>query len=324
MTKSLAIFGAGSALKDLLSILPSEVKIVGIGDNNSKLHGLNIKGFTVLPPQEFAKLECEIFVIAGRAVDSIRMQLSDLGVDRDRICAYCPSFSEELNHSVNKDIKLLNQVLGLKIPLAGISTMYLLPKESEFHQTSSSADLIRDYSFQLAASQINHRKIEGAVAELGVFRGDQAALLSRLFPDRDLYLFDTFEGFSEKDLSSESQLGFSESVIGEFKDTSVDLVMSKMFNPTRVHIHQGYFPETTNGISDKFAFVSLDVDLYEPILAGLEWFYKRLSKGGMIFVHDYNSQRYLGVRAAVEKFISETSAITFPIADFSGSICIAK
>jgi O-methyltransferase len=82
--------------------------------------------------------------------------------------------------------------------------------------------------------------------------------------------------------------------VGDFVNTSVDLVMKKMAHPAKVRIVQGYFPESLQDLDDTFAFVSLDVDLYQPISAGLEWFYDRLSRGGYIFVHDYNNRRYRG------------------------------
>ena len=41
----------------------------------------------------------------------------------------------------------------------------------------------------------------------------------------------------------------------------------------RCVIKQGYFPETTEGLEYKcFAFVSLDTDLYKPIMTGLDYF----------------------------------------------------
>ncbi|MDR1267790.1 MAG: TylF/MycF family methyltransferase [Holosporales bacterium] len=44
---------------------------------------------------------------------------------------------------------------------------------------------------------------------------------------------------------------------------------------------KGYFPDTAASDADeKFAFVSLDTDLYQPIHAGLEFFYPRLHEGG--------------------------------------------
>ncbi len=74
----------------------------------------------------------------------------------------------------------------------------------------------------------------------------------------------------------------------------------------------------------KFAFVHIDVDLYEPTLAGLNWFYERLNPGGYIFVHDYNNQRYLGVKSAVDSFVQATRATCVPLPDFAGSVIVAK
>ena len=49
--------------------------------------------------------------------------------------------------------------------------------------------------------------VSGAVAELGVYKGDTAVLLNGLFPHRELYLFDTFEGFHEREIAGEVQGG---------------------------------------------------------------------------------------------------------------------
>ena len=43
---------------------------------------------------------------------------------------------------------------------------------------------------------------------------------------------------------------------------------------------KGYFPESAHGIDEKFAFVSLDLDLYKPTLEGLRFFYPKMIKGG--------------------------------------------
>ena len=86
--------------------------------------------------------------------------------------------------------------------------------------------------------------------------------------------------------------------------------MGKLHNPERVVVHQGFFPATAEGVEDRFAFVSLDVDLHDPTAAGLEFFFPRLSPGGFIFVHDYNNGRYNGVRQAVEDFVARTPACT--------------
>lgn len=321
---SIAILGTGSALRDFLSILPEGVDVAGLGDNDPKKQGTLVEGYRVYAPATVAAWECELFVIAGRAVDEIRGQLMSLGVSPDKICAYYPSYSKSLRAQANDDVQKLSDTLGISLPEVGISTMYLWPDEPGSEALETSGDFVRTQSFRMCAQTIGRKSIPGSIAELGVYQGEQAALLNRLFPSRRLHLFDTFEGFSPNDLSTERESGFSGAAEGDFADTSVDLVLAKMAHRDVIEVHKGFFPATTHGIEDTFAFVSLDVDLYEPTLAGLEWFYPRLSKGGYIFVHDYNNRRYIGVRNAVDKFVAESGAITFAIPDFAGSIVILK
>lgn len=68
-----------------------------------------------------------------------------------------------------------------------------------------------------------------------------------------------------------------------FKNTAVDVVLDKIGHHVDTVVRKGYFPETAKGLEEeRFAFVSLDTDLYQPILAGLEFFWPRLNPGGMI------------------------------------------
>jgi O-methyltransferase len=67
----------------------------------------------------------------------------------------------------------------------------------------NASDYFRLSSLELIAYEIYANNIEGNVAELGVFRGDFAKFINISFPDRKLYLFDTFEGFDEKDIEAE-------------------------------------------------------------------------------------------------------------------------
>ena len=69
---------------------------------------------------------------------------------------------------------------------------------------------------RLLAEQINEENIPGDVAELGVFKGDFAALINAAFPDRCIHLFDTFEGFDAKDVAVEVREGLSRAKEGDF------------------------------------------------------------------------------------------------------------
>ncbi|MCD7808271.1 MAG: TylF/MycF family methyltransferase [Erysipelotrichaceae bacterium] len=185
---------------------------------------------------------------------------------------------------------------------------------------------IRSATLYYIAQRINEQKIDGETAELGVYKGDIAHQINALFPNKKLYLFDTFTGFDKRDIDIEKKNQYSRGQIGDFQDTSITNIMKRMPYPENVIIKQGYFPDTTNGLDDlTFSFVSLDADLYQPILAGLNYFYPRLNSGGMILLHDYNNLQFTGAHQAVIDFEKQYgSIIIVPLSDMHGSCVIVK
>jgi O-methyltransferase len=165
--------------------------------------------------------------------------------------------------------------------------------------------------------------VKGVFAELGVYKGETAKILHHIDPDRDLHLFDTFTGFTQADLAGER--GEAAQYTGEnFSDTSLEKVRMILGESPKIHYHPGHFPATTAGLEDMaFALVSLDADLYKPTLAGLHYFYPRLSKGGVILVHDYNF-RWEGIKRAVDEFCVENATTFVLLPDRDGTIVITR
>jgi len=184
-------------------------------------------------------------------------------------------------------------------------------------------DYVRNSSLELAAREIEARGVAGAAAELGVFRGDYAKLINQAFPERKLYLFDTFTGIDPDQYARDRQQGFV-SEVDDFSDTSMDLVLGKMKYPRNCVVKRGLFPDSAAGLDERFAFASIDCDLYEPTYAGLSFFWERLSPGGFIFVHDYQNPVYAGVKAAVRDFCGRSGAAYFLMSDTCGSAVFSK
>lgn len=184
-------------------------------------------------------------------------------------------------------------------------------------------DYVRYSTLVLCYEEILKKNLDGNVAEVGVYRGDFAKRLNVLFPNRNLYLFDTFEGFSGEDIQYEQEKKYS-SASQDFSNTSIDIVRSKMKYLEKCIFKKGKFPETADGIDDQFCFVSLDADLFLPIYKGLQFFYPKLVSGGYIFIHDFNNGEYSGAREAVVTFCKEQNIGYTPIPDNGGSAIITK
>jgi O-methyltransferase len=317
------LFGTGSGLSDILSVLPEEVEVVGLCDNNPFKHGKLISGHRVHPPNAIGELDFDFVVVTARAGEAIRSQLLDLGLKRPQILLFYSNFDSSLRKIVNQDMEALNRHLRLGLHPLSLCTMQLWPN-STMGTMPSEDDFCRMMSLQLAAERIIVKNVPGAIAEVGVYRGEFAAVLNQLFSDRTLYLFDTFEGFSGNDLLDGKEGEHSQAAVGDFENTNVELVMSRMARPEKVIVLKGYFPASTEGLEDTFALVSLDVDLYKPTVAGLDYFYPRLVKGGCIFIHDYNNRRYKGVRKAVDEFTEANGVPLVQLPDFAGTAVLPK
>ena len=134
-----------------------------------------------------------------------------------------------------------------------------------------------------------------------------------------MYLFDTFEGFDRRDIEIEKGRGFSISTVGHFAITSEKMVMDQMPHPELVHIRKGYFPESIDDSDseNRYIFINLDFDLYNPTLEGLRYFYPRMIERGIILIHDFYHMNYKAVPEAIKSFEDEIGfhVVKMPIGD---------
>jgi len=184
-------------------------------------------------------------------------------------------------------------------------------------------DLVRLCLFVENARQLERDGIEGSIAELGVYKGTTAKVLHTLLPQRRLFLFDTFEGFDAHDLAYERDRG---NAAGEFKDASYDGVRAFLGDSPMITLCPGHFPATTTAIpaSERFALVHLDADLFKPTLDALHFFYPRVVPGGLFIIHDYSSQAWPGIAAAVDEFFQDKPESLVLVPDKSGTAMIRK
>jgi len=146
----------------------------------------------------------------------------------------------------------------------------------------------------LAASQ---GRLDGVMAEVGVYQGCSARLISLASRGRALHLFDTFNGLPEPRPAEQGLLQ-----AGQYRG-SLRAVRAYLADQRNIMLHPGEFPATTLGSEDlRFSFVHLDVDLEASTLACLEFFYPRMVPGGIILTHDYSW--LAGVRAACDRFLA--------------------
>jgi len=184
-------------------------------------------------------------------------------------------------------------------------------------------DKVRFYNLWFQIERLKKENIAGAFAELGVYKGETALLIHQMDASRNLHLFDTFDGFTERDLKSEI-INDDKYSTTNFSDTDLQSVKNLFDESNNIFFYKGYFPETTKELKEEtFALVHLDADLYEPTIAALHYFYPKLAPGGVIIVHDYN-HTWAGIERSVDEFKKTIPESVIEIADWQGSVMIVK
>lgn len=269
------IWGCGEIGKRIYKPLIDyhNVKILAYTDSSVNKQGGSIYNVPLIFPEQICKFEYDYVLIAVYAFETIE--------------------------------NIREKLLKLNVPAEKIRAVAL---EREFMDTCMDQRMfwIKDF-----AEWRYEQKLDGCVAECGVFRGDSAKYINKFFPDRKLYLFDTFEGFKEKEIEYEIKLNnrsYNESIFTSkelFANTNIELLMRKMEYPSNIEIRKGFFPETAENVIASFVFVNLDMDLYLPMLAGLNFFWDKVVMGGCILLHDFFHPSLPGVRKAVDDFEKE-------------------
>jgi O-methyltransferase len=190
--------------------------------------------------------------------------------------------------------------------------------KSQRHMIGLRGDPVRYGTLYLSLEQISKNNIPGAFAECGVYKGKLSKFLHEMLPDRRLFLFDTFRGFDSRDTNTLSD--------ARFQDTSQEGVLRSIGDTRNIVIRKGFFPETALGLEEeRFAFVMIDFDKYEPTLAALEFFYPRTHKNGFIFVHDYSSSESdWACSKALDEFLADKPEKPVLIPDAWGTALFRK
>ena len=168
-------------------------------------------------------------------------------------------------------------------------------------------------------------EVPGDIAELGVFRGQGLMtwanfLESYCISDRTkiVYGFDNWKGFtsiSDKDGSDIEDLqkyegGFSPEFYYDELRNAIKIFDKDRFISwkDRIKLIEGNIEETIpkfvrDNPGVRFSLVHFDCDMYEPTKIGLQYFWDRLSRGGIFLFDEYAIKDWPGETQAVDEFL---------------------
>lgn len=177
-------------------------------------------------------------------------------------------------------------------------------------------------AFILATRYIARHNIPGDIVECGVWRGGSMQACARTLlsvgeDERELYLFDTYEGMTPptaEDLRRDGRPA-RELLDAQGKDRPIWAVASLEdvqagfghvpYPKERVHYVRGRVEDTVPGQApEQIAILRLDTDWYASTKHELEHLYSRLVSGGVLLIDDYGY--WQGSRQAVDEFLDKT------------------
>ena len=311
------VWGTGCGASELIESGLKTEKITAFVDSFPM--GDSFLDKPVLLPEQLPQEDCDLLIITARHTGAIAQRCREIGIPSNK----CLFLKNNMVLSDRND--LCTQAKNL---LGGELLKKLLPKQRIIPTPAQLADAVlsegelgNDY-VRLATLELLSRRLKdvpGAAAELGVYRGFFARCMNQLMPERKLYLFDSFEGFAEDTCATES-------FQAAHRNTAIDKVLAIMPHPEKITVQAGFFPDSLEGLEERFCLVSLDVDFYQTTLEGLRYFWPRLEKGGYLMLHDWGSPNLPGVAKALVDYEKEWGQPlpAVPMCDVGGSLVICK
>jgi O-methyltransferase len=180
----------------------------------------------------------------------------------------------------------------------------------------------RIYSLIEAVLYVEKYNIPGAIVECGVWKGGSMMAVAHTLThlgrmDRDLFLYDTYEGMSEPDDRDKTFDGASakdllaintnreKNMIWAYStlETVQEGMQTTRYPGSRIHYIKGKVEDTIPGtMPPEIAILRLDTDWYESTRHELEHLYPRLKRGGVLILDDYG--HWIGARKAVEEYFA--------------------
>lgn len=148
------------------------------------------------------------------------------------------------------------------------------------------------------------KNVEGDTVECGAYKGATSYLICSFIQQQAQYkahhIFDSFEGLSKPGNQDGSY--WKEGNL----TTAEEICRASLSQFSFVKYYKGWIPGRFQEVQElAFSFVHIDVDLYQPTLDSIAFFYDRLNKGGVMICDDYGFSTCPGAKKAMDEFFMD-------------------
>lgn len=146
--------------------------------------------------------------------------------------------------------------------------------------------------------------VPGDTAECGTYKGCGSYLILQANRSGKMHkmhhIFDSFEGLSAPSVMDGKFWKKNDMAVGE------RAVADSLSEFSEFRMYKGWIPDRFADVGGAvFSFVHIDVDLYDPTLKSMEFFYGRLSKGAIVVCDDYGFTTCPGATRAIDEYLRD-------------------
>ena len=158
-------------------------------------------------------------------------------------------------------------------------------------------------------------KVPGDFVECGVNLGWLSVTICHYLDfakvDRSFYLFDTYEGIPAEQIAPDERARAALHNYSECYETARD-----RFAPfPNAKLVRGRIPDSLSDVSiNKVAYLSIDMNIEKPERAAIEFFWPKVSSGGIVVLDDYGFGGYEAQHNSMDEFAAKVgvSILTLP------------
>jgi hypothetical protein len=221
-----------------------------------------------------------------------------------------PSYDHDGLRTYHKSLCFLQEEDFLRAYQNGVATGLKFMRSDEIHI---------EYRAHIVCWAAQHAKnLAGDFVECGVNRGCLSVTLCNYIDfnstGKTFYLFDTFNGIPEKQMSSVER-DYAVNHSRHAYEECYEIAQQNFAPFPRARLIRGMVPDTLAGANiEKVCYLSIDMNIAEPEIAAMEFFWNKLVPGAIVVLDDYGWRAHCEQKKALDVFASRkgVSIATLP------------